>query len=91
MTIKERVLEYIKNNGKVYARQIKDDIGMSGVYLSKVIKSFLKDGLITEVWESWNVRYFTFNKTCAKWSRCIYFDDVNCDGCRDFTIKEVVD
>ena len=63
MTIKERVLEYIKNNGKVYARQIKDDIGISGAYLSKVIMSFLKDELINEVWESYNVRYFTIRET----------------------------
>ena len=47
-TIKERVLEYIKNNGTVYARQIKDDIGISAGYLSKVIMSFLKDELIDE-------------------------------------------
>ena len=62
MTIKERVLECIKKNGKVYARQVKDDIGVSGCYLSKVIMSFLKDGLIDEVWESWNVRYFTIKE-----------------------------
>jgi len=63
MTIKERVFEYIKNNGMVYARQVKDDIGISGAYLSKVIMSFLKDGLIDEVWESYNVRYFTIKET----------------------------
>jgi len=67
MTIKERVLEYIKKNGKnngmVYARQVKDDTGISGAYLSKVILSFLKDGLIDEVWESYNVRYFTIRET----------------------------
>ena len=62
MTIKERVFEYIKNNGTVYARDVKDDVGISGAYLSKVIMSFLKDGLITEVWESYNVRHFTIKE-----------------------------
>ena len=62
MTIKESVLEYIKKNGKVYAREVKDDIGISGAYLSKVIMSFLKDDLIDEVWESYNVRYFTIKE-----------------------------
>lgn len=63
MTTKERVLEYIKNNGKVYAREIKDNIGISGAYLSKIITAFLKDGLINDVYESYNVRYFTIKET----------------------------
>ena len=63
MTIKERVLEYIKKNGKVYAREIKDNIKVSQAYLSKIIIAFLKADLICEGWESWHVRYFTIKET----------------------------